>query len=201
MSDRGYTSAILDACYIYHVQTIDPQCTDLIYYITEYYSDECVLDKSQYDRPKNPCYGQDHNCEHIETLITDRESMAFYYSYQGSLRLSRVFSHTRKNPGDPSDLKILGLADKTPNCIVLSCDDGVLHVCSDMGVDHRCLKASLVELDGYFGKNSIIGSGQFQTDHMVKGTTDIKCLDFLNPHGCLKCDPEFKCSFGKTRHR
>jgi hypothetical protein len=198
MTNWPFDKAIFDACFIWHLQTIDNECSELIGYLGERWANRCVVDREQYDREKNPCYKKDHGCEYIEDLISDSAVAEWYYANEPYYKLKQCYSMDTGD-GDFHDIKILALADIEKGCVVFSCDERVLQKCQAMSVEHYCLKASLVELDDYLGQGAIFASEAFETKHMIDGSSNIKHLDFSDVIGCEKCDPSHRCPFDKLK--
>lgn len=192
--------AILDTCYIHRLQEVDNDCEDLLLHVSETYSETCVLSNEQYEREKNPCYGKDHPCIWLEKEISEDEAKAWYYENSAKYNLEKCFSRKRRKEGDFVDVMITALAHKTGNCIVLTCDKGVLFVCRKIGIERRCLKYSLIDVDERFN-GKVFSSKEFTTQHLLDNSSDNFCVNFHLPTGCAKCDDGTNCKFDTKKKK
>ena len=178
---------MLDVNVLTRLSEIDPAC-ELVEFLGACLDGQCYIYEPQ--ARLAPCPSASLDC--CSTIdVTDDEAAAFLYGYAGSLKIDRLLD-------EPGDVKAVCHATTHHNSVVVSCDRGVLIVCTDIGLEHYCFKAVVGLMDSFLS-GDVFGSGRYRTRDMFIPNERMQNPFFLYgfDRHCVVCDPRGRCTSRK----
>lgn len=117
--------------------------------------------------------------------VSDEEVVEFALGYQGKINLDRIRQ-------DPTDLKFIVFALRSPSAIFLTCEILLLKLSCEQNIKRACFKAAIHAL--HEGIGGLFDDENYQTARMFdEGEGLDPFFHYTTLRHCEKCDPTRKC--------